>query len=241
MVAFVDLVRFNPTAGGTTDWTFSSAVGGCQSPAAAGVVNGATYEYYAVSEDLTQWEAGQGVYNTSTGILSRTTVLYNSSGTGSATGQSGAGTKISFTVAPQVSIVALKESLTVTQAAAKSDQIAATSVSVAVVPAIQQNHPSAAKAWVTFVPGSIVGACVINDSFNVSGVSRTSTGLYVVTFTTPFTTANYVPGVFPIGATGGQIGRTTSTTASAATITTENSAFAVVDPTSVAFVAFGTQ
>lgn len=109
--ALIDGCRFNPTLGGTTDWTFSSAVTGYQPPAAAGVVNGAQYSYRAESADLTQWEFGTGTYNTSTGVLSRTAVLSNSSGTGTAAGQSGAGTKITFAAVPQVAIVALKEDL----------------------------------------------------------------------------------------------------------------------------------
>jgi hypothetical protein len=111
MAAFLDNVRFNPTAGGTTDWTYSSAVTGYQSPSAGGVVNGTKYKYFAISADSTQWEIGEGAYNTSTGALARTTVLYNSSGTGTASGQSGAGTKISFGAAPQVAIVGVKEDL----------------------------------------------------------------------------------------------------------------------------------
>jgi hypothetical protein len=111
MAAFADLCRFIPTAGGTTDWTYSSAVGGCQSPAAAGVQNGVNYKVYSVSSDLTQWEVSQGSYNSGTGVFPRTIVLYNSSGTGTATGQSGAGTKINFTTVPQVSVVGLAEDL----------------------------------------------------------------------------------------------------------------------------------
>lgn len=111
MAALLDNVKFNPTAGGTTDWTFSTAVTGYQSPALAGIVNGTKYKYFAVSADLSQWEIGEGAYNTGTGVLPRTTVLYNSSGTGAATGQSGAGTKVSFTNPPLVSIVALAEDL----------------------------------------------------------------------------------------------------------------------------------
>jgi hypothetical protein len=102
MAAFLDGCRFNPTAGGTTDWTYLSAVNGYQSPAAANVVNGKLYKYRAESSDLSQWELGEGAYNTSTGVLARTTVLYNSSGGTS---------KISFTALPQVAIVALKEDL----------------------------------------------------------------------------------------------------------------------------------
>ena len=102
MAAFLDGCRFNPTAGGTTDWTFSSAVTGYQSPAAANVVNGTLYKYRAESADLSQWEFGEGAYNTSTGVLARTTVLYNSSGGTS---------KINFSTVPQVAIVVLKEDL----------------------------------------------------------------------------------------------------------------------------------
>lgn len=100
--SFVNVCRFSPTAGGTTDWTYSSASTGYQSPSAAGVVNGRQYSYRAESADLSQWEVGQGAYNTGTGVLARTAVLFNSSGTTS---------KISFSAAPQVAIVALAEDL----------------------------------------------------------------------------------------------------------------------------------
>lgn len=102
MAAFLDACRFNPTAGGTTDWTYSSAVNGYQSPAAANVVNGRLYKYRAESADLSQWELGEGAYNTGTGVLARTNVLFNSSGNTS---------KINFSAAPQVAVVALKEDL----------------------------------------------------------------------------------------------------------------------------------
>ena len=102
MAAFLNACRFNPTAGGITDWTYSSAVTGYQSPAAANVVNGRLYKYRAESVDLSQWEMGEGAYNTGTGVLARTTVLSNSSGTTS---------KVNFSAVPQVAIVALKEDL----------------------------------------------------------------------------------------------------------------------------------
>lgn len=100
--SFLDVCRFNPTVGGTTDWTYSSAVTGYQSPTAAGAVNGAIYSYRAESGDLTQWEVGYGAYNSGTGVFSRSTVLFNSSGTTS---------KINFSTVPQVAIVALGEDL----------------------------------------------------------------------------------------------------------------------------------
>lgn len=107
----IDVCRFNPTLGGTTDWTYSSAVTGYQSPSLAGAVNGSVYSYRAESNDLSQWECGTGAYTSGTGVFSRTTVLFNSSGTGTGTGQSGAGTKITFSTVPQVAIVALAEDL----------------------------------------------------------------------------------------------------------------------------------
>lgn len=102
MAAFVDNCKFNPTAGGTTDWTFASAVLGSQSPSASGAVNGAKYKFLAISADQTQWELAEGAYTSSTGVFARTTVLYNSSGNTS---------KINFSAAPTVAIVALLEDL----------------------------------------------------------------------------------------------------------------------------------
>ncbi len=102
MAAFLDGCRFNPTAGGTTDWTYSSVVPGYQSPAAANAVNGRLYKYRAESADLSQWELGEGAYNSSSGTIARTTVLFNSSGTTS---------KINFSTVPQVAAVALTEDL----------------------------------------------------------------------------------------------------------------------------------
>ncbi len=111
MASLINNVAFTPTAGSTTDWTYSAAVQGYNTPAQGGVVNSATYRYHAFSADHSQWEIGYGTYNTGTGVLARTTVLYNSSATGTASGQSGAGSKINFSVAPTVIIVALYEDL----------------------------------------------------------------------------------------------------------------------------------
>ena len=108
MARFANSVNFTPTAGGTTDFTVSAAVTGFMTPAQAGAVTG-VYKYRAESLDLTQWEIGEGTYTSGTTVLTRTTVLYNSAGTGTASGQSGAGTKINFTAAPQVGIVQLVE------------------------------------------------------------------------------------------------------------------------------------
>lgn len=98
--SLADVCRFNPTLGGTTDWTYSSAVTGYQSPTAAAMVVGAQYSYRAESSDLTQWELGVGIWSGT--VLSRVTVLFNSAGTTA---------KIAFSAAPQVAIVALAEDL----------------------------------------------------------------------------------------------------------------------------------
>jgi len=100
--SFINVCRFNPTLGGTTDWTYSSAVTGYQSPTAAGAGNGVIYSYRAESADLSQWEVGFGAYNSGTGVFARTTVLFNSAGTTA---------KINFSTVPQVAIVALAEDL----------------------------------------------------------------------------------------------------------------------------------
>lgn len=111
MAAFLDNCRFSPTTGGTADWTYSSAVAGSQSPAAAGAVNGRKYKFLAISADQSQWEIAEGAYNSATGVLARTSVLYNSSGTGIAGGQTGAGALIGFSAIPTVAIIGIKEDL----------------------------------------------------------------------------------------------------------------------------------
>src|SRR5882672_10812964 len=111
MAAWLNSCKFSATSTGTGDFVFASAVLGYQSPALAGAVNTRVYKYRAQSPDQTQWEEGEGAYTSASGTFARTTVLYNSSGTGTASGQSGAGTKINFSSVPQVAIVALKEDL----------------------------------------------------------------------------------------------------------------------------------
>ncbi|WP_316214139.1 hypothetical protein [Bradyrhizobium sp. SZCCHNR2032] len=117
MAAFLDRCRFIPTAGGTGDFTYATAVGGCQSPQAAGAANGVKYKLAAETSDLTQWEVFEGAYDASTGTFVRTKVLYNSLGTGAAPGQSGAGAKINFSTVPQIAVVGLAEDLISIEAA----------------------------------------------------------------------------------------------------------------------------
>jgi len=71
-------------------------------------------------------------------------------------------------------------------AASISDQESASSSAVFVTPAVQQSHPSAAKAWVVC---DDVGT--ITASYNITSVTDAGTGLLTVTIATDFSSANY--------------------------------------------------
>ena len=151
MADFITNCGFVPTAGGTTDWTYSSAVTGYQSPSAAQAVNGATYVFRAQSADNSQWEYAVGAYNSGTGVFARTTVLYNSSGSG--TKQGGGGTKISFSSAPAlVVIVAIAEEITPAQAAIPCVRLTLTSGT----PITTADVTAATNVYVTPLNGNII-------------------------------------------------------------------------------------
>jgi hypothetical protein len=74
-------------------------------------------------------------------------------------------------------------------AATKAEQETGSSTTVAVTPGRQHNHDSAVKAWVRFTgsTGAITGT-----AYNVSSVSRSAAGTYVINFTTAFANTNYI-------------------------------------------------
>lgn len=72
-------------------------------------------------------------------------------------------------------------------AATKADQEAGTSTVLFTNPAVQQYHPSAAKAWVTFVGTTNT----ILESYNVTSVTKNATGNFTVNFTVNFNAATY--------------------------------------------------
>lgn len=118
-----------------------------------------------------------------TTVTSGTTLnlLYNNAGV------LGNGTIASFLTAGNfVAITGTTNATISVNAAAKSDQQAGTSNVLAVTPLHQQDHDSAAKAWAVWTPST--GALLAG--YNAT-VSRSSAGTYVVTFTTPFASANY--------------------------------------------------
>jgi len=127
-------------------------------------------------------------------------------------------------------------------AATQADQEAGASNVVSVTPGRQQFHPSAAKAWVKFTGSAVNGAQTINDNYNVSGVSRTGAGLYTVSFTTAFSSANYSAA---LSGTAGvvlitQIGNG-SQAAGSIGLVFSNTAAAQIDPVTGMFIAFGDQ
>lgn len=184
--SFINSCRFNPTLGGTTDWTYSSAVTGYNSPALAGAVNALVYSYRAESNDLSQWEEGIGAYNSSTGVFARTTVLCNSSGTGTGAGQSGAGTKITFSTVPQVAIVALADDLLLFNAAmsltAAQAAQARANLGVNYLP-LSNGFLTVSGANIILNPlyGNVLTIGGINATIPDAGVTLAATGLTVGT------------------------------------------------------------
>ena len=98
---YLDVCKFLATSTGTADFVPFAAVTGYQTPASAGAVDGKRYYYRAESTDLTQWEVGYGNYTVSGTTLARTTILFSSN----------SNSKVSFTAAPQVAIVAVAETM----------------------------------------------------------------------------------------------------------------------------------
>ncbi len=129
-------------------------------------------------------------------------------------------------------------------AAVQSDQEAGSSNAVAVTPGRQHFHPSAAKAWVKFTGSGSNGAQTVNASYNVSGVSRTGTGAYTVSFTTAFSSADYaaIPsGNLAATSMAVQIAAASQAAGSIGIVFLNSTSAALVDPTNGYLVAFGDQ
>lgn len=128
-------------------------------------------------------------------------------------------------------------------AASKTDQQTGTSAVVAVTPSQQQSHDSAAKAWVSFTGST--GATLA--SYNISSINRTAAGIYTISFSTAFASANYVcqvsteiagntsEGAFPI------IETATRATGSVQIRFLNQAMTAAVDPATAHFVVYGRQ
>lgn len=161
--------------------------------------------------------------------------------TGSGTGGGGSGTVTQINTSGLASGGPITTSGTVTVAAAvKADQTTATSTSVAVVPGVQQNHPSAAKAWGLISYSGSTPTLVV--SYGVAGVSRTSLGVTEVTLSTAMASSDYVIQASGLNSgSNSSFGNTVQLTSSTKfnLVHFENSTLA--DPSKLHFVVYGTQ
>ncbi|WP_291209032.1 hypothetical protein [Hyphomonas sp.] len=73
-------------------------------------------------------------------------------------------------------------------AAVKADQLAASSNLVGVTPAVQQFHPSAAKAWAKVLGA---GSPTLAAGYNISSVGDQASGIVRLNFAVPFTSEDY--------------------------------------------------
>lgn len=73
--------------------------------------------------------------------------------------------------------------------ASKSDQQTATSTTAAVTPSQQQSHPSSPKAWAYY--SQVGGSYTLVASYNVSSLTKTSTGNLTLNLTTGFASTAY--------------------------------------------------
>lgn len=94
-MALANVVKFTPASSGTGDFVYSSTAVGFRTPV-GNLTDGSTYSYRAESADLSEWEIGTGAWTSASSTLARTTVVASSTGS-----------KVSFTAAPSVGIVAL--------------------------------------------------------------------------------------------------------------------------------------
>lgn len=180
-----------------------------QTFATGGASNAETVSYLILDSNGA-WEYGTGTYTSAGTTLSRTL------------GQSSTGSLLNLSGSSQVFITARKEdianaattisaggiatgggdlsanrTITVT-AAVQSDQETATSTTVAVVPGVQHNHPSACKCWGVTSGG---GTPVLGVNYNTTSITDTATGRMVVTIGTDFSGANYAVAISHIGST----------------------------------------
>ena len=126
-------------------------------------------------------------------------------------------------------------------AATQAEMEAASVTNAPVTPGRFQYHPGAAKAWVLF-DGTGASPITKLAGHNISGtISKTSTGIYVVTMTTAFSSANYVVKASGGGASDPAIVSCIARTTTTFTLKSVNSEGNVIDAAFVDAVAFGDQ
>jgi hypothetical protein len=130
-------------------------------------------------------------------------------------------------------------------AASQSDEQTGTSSTVATTPSQQQSHDSALKAWAFATVSGTNVTIPANSSYNVSGISRTSAGIFTVSFTTPFGSANYPCTADATGGIGTVFAANTGTRSRAAGSisldTFQATSFANTDPVNMSIKCAGRQ
>jgi hypothetical protein len=206
--------------------------------------NGARVRASATA-DTTKWMEGLATYSGT--ALTITVDKVNGSGTFASwnlnvVGQPGAGDLSSANNLSDVANIETARSNLGALAAGitKAVQQAATDNTIGVTPAHQQDHPSAAKAWVKF---SGVGGVTVLASYNIGTIVRAGLGSYSIPFLTPFATANYVISYAVLFTTGGhaQFMRVSSMTPSGVAVLTLDATFNPADTDGLMLVFFGTQ
>lgn len=100
----VNKCGFRPASGGTGAFVVASALPGCYTPdqcANPPIEDGNSYSYAAESDDETENEEGQGVYDVATTTLTRATIRSSSN----------AGAAVDFAAAPKVILTALAQDI----------------------------------------------------------------------------------------------------------------------------------
>lgn len=131
-------------------------------------------------------------------------------------------------------------------AATQAQQEAGTVITNFVTPGRQQYHDSAAKAWSAITYSAGVPSSPGNDSFNISSIGDTGTGIATFNFTTAFSSANYVhagmcqktavnDAIFPA------LRRTTDPTTTACAVSWVNNDASAGDPNYASGIFFGDQ
>lgn len=205
-------VRFNPAAGGTTDFVYASTVTGYR-VATSVLVNSKVYRYRAESADLSQWEYGTAIWSSATSTLSRNTI----------TDSSNAGAKVNFSVAPQVAItidvpdvLGFDDAMTLTTAQKKQAQ------SNLFVPPTTQSLTSGSAAtyttpigctWIEvfMVGGGGGGGGAANNSISIAGGSDGGTTTFNGVNAAPGKGATAPSSSYSVGGIGGVGGTGTAT------------------------------
>ena len=110
--------------------------------------------------------------------------------------------------------------------ASKGTQQTGTNAAQTVTPLHQQDHDSAAKAWVSVASTCSSSPCTIAAGYNVTSVNRSSTGVYVANFTTAFASSAYSCHVQLFA---GAFARTASKGTTSIEVDTFNTTFAAFD------------